>query len=153
MTTHTHVLANQRANARSAFTLIEILIVVAILGILAATVVPQFVRAVTDSQDNSIAMNVHRIRSQIGVYRQQHNAYPTLANFSDQMTLSSDAVGATAAVGTPGFIYGPYLRFIPRNSNTGASLIGGGAIGTSDWYYDENTGAFHGNDSATSFAF
>ena len=92
-------------------------------------------------------------RSQLGVYRQQHNAYPTPANFVDQMTLSSNAAGATAAVGTPGFIYGPYLRFIPRNSNTGTNTVGGGAIGVSDWYYDENTGAFHGNDSTVSFAF
>ena len=153
MTTNTHVLTNQQPNARPAFTLVELLIVIAILGILAATVVPQFVRAVTDSQENSIAMNVHRIRTQLNVYRQQHNTFPTLANFVDQMTLSSDAAGNTAAVGTPGFIYGPYLRFIPRNSNTGTNTITDGAVGTSDWHYDETTGAFHGNDSAESFAF
>ena len=153
MITNPPLLANQRPNARQGFTLVELLIVIAILGILAAAVVPQFVRAVTDSQDSSISMNVHRIRSQLGVYRQQHNSFPTLANFVNQMTMSSDAAGNTAPVGTPGFIYGPYLRFVPRNSNTGTNLVGNGAIGSSDWYYDENTGAFHGNDSATSFAF
>lgn len=153
MTTTSNLAANPRPDAQRAFTLIEILIVVVILGILAATVVPQFVRAVTDSQENSISMNVHRIRTQLGVYRQQHNGFPTLANFVNQMTMASDAAGNTAAIGTPGFIYGPYLRFIPRNSNTGTNTISDGAIGTSDWYYDEATGAFHGNDSAASFAY
>ena len=48
-----------------AFTLIEILIVVVILGVLAAMVIPQFTDATEDAIGNSMAANVKMIRTQI----------------------------------------------------------------------------------------
>ena len=42
---------NIRSNARKAFTLIEILIVVVILGILAAVVIPQFTNAADEANN------------------------------------------------------------------------------------------------------
>ena len=131
---------------RCGFTLVEILIVVVILGILAAIVVPQFTSAAGESRDNSLKMSLYRIRQQIEVYKQQHNStYPTLADFEDQMTQASNADGDTAAPGTGGYPLGPYIREIPKNPHTSGTTVGGGAVGSSDWYYDQTTGEFRAN--------
>ena len=64
---------------RSAFTLVELLIVVVILGILAAVVVPQFSDASTDARVSSLTTNLQTIRGQLELYKLQHNGnYPTL---------------------------------------------------------------------------
>ena len=138
-----------RRLATRGFTLVEILVVVVILGVLAAIVLPQFSNAAGDSKDSALQQNLFRMRQQIELYRQQHNGdYPTLANFIEQMTLVSDQTGATAAIGTSGYTLGPYLQKMPRNPYTDTVPIGDGAVGTSAWYYDESTGHIAPNDSA-----
>jgi len=138
----------RRPQRPKAFTLVEILIVVAILGILAAIVVPQFVSATTEASTNALKMDLHRIRTQIGVYHEQHGEYPELANFVAQMTQASNLAGATAAPGTAGYTLGPYVLEVPSNKLSTSNTVGNGAVGTSDWYYDEDTGDFRANNSA-----
>jgi general secretion pathway protein G len=142
-------MAVKRNSSHRAFTLVEILIVVVILGILAAIVVPQFTSATNESRENALKMSLHRIRQQLEIYEQQHDGdYPSLENFEEQMTLASDSLGNTAAVGTDGFPHGPYIREIPKNPFTSTNTVGDGAVGDSDWYYDEITGEFAANDEA-----
>ncbi len=45
------------------------------------------------------------------------------ASFIDHMTKSSDASGATAAPGTSGYNYGPYLREVPTNPVNGLNTV------------------------------
>ena len=60
----------RRANRkRRGFTLIEILIVVVILGILAAIVVPQFTNASQEATASSIRSQLQTLRGQIELYR------------------------------------------------------------------------------------
>ena len=140
----------RRPKAPKAFTLVEILIVVVILGILAAMVIPQFVSATTEAKQNSSKMDLHRMRTQLELYQQQHGAWPALATFVDQLTLASKADGSTAASGTAGYNLGPYILEVPTNPMTRSNTVGAGAVGSSDWYYAEATGEFRANDSAES---
>ncbi len=146
MILHTQIASRRRAHA---FTLVEILVVVVILGILAAIVVPQFTSAASESRDSSLKMDLYRIRQQIQIYRQQHDGrFPTLADFEAQMTTASDKQGDTAPLGTVGYNLGPYIREVPVNPHTSSRDISAGAIGSSAWFYDETDGTFRANNSA-----
>ena len=62
------------SRTRRAFTLIEILIVVVILGILAAIVIPQFTDASEEAMEASVRTQLQTIRSQIELYNVQNPA-------------------------------------------------------------------------------
>jgi prepilin-type N-terminal cleavage/methylation domain-containing protein len=61
-----------RNKKRSAFTLVEILIVVVIMAILAATIIPQFTDSTKDAKSSTGKFNLHTLRSQIQLYRAHH---------------------------------------------------------------------------------
>ena len=63
----------RRNTVKRGFTLIEILIVVVILGILAAIIVPQFTDAAQDANESSARSQLQSIRSQIELHRVQNN--------------------------------------------------------------------------------
>ncbi len=141
---------------RSGFTLVEILIVVVILGILAAIVVPQFSDASGDAKLSSLVSNLQTVRSQIQLYKIQHNgALPGAgtASVTDALTKYTTAAGAVATTQAPGTgIYGPYLQQIPANPFNGSSVITeDGTLGdggtTSGWEFNTTTGAFVADDS------
>ena len=58
-----------KARANRGFTLIEILIVVVILGILAAIVIPQFTDASQEASESSVKSQLQTMRSQIELFR------------------------------------------------------------------------------------
>ena len=65
---------NYRRNSlKRGFTLIEILIVVVILGILAAIIIPQFTDAAQDAGAASARSQLQTMRSQVELYRVQNN--------------------------------------------------------------------------------
>jgi general secretion pathway protein G len=134
---------------RKAFTLVELLIVVIILGLLAAIVVPQFSEATTDTNISSLRTNLSTIRGQLELYRLQHNnVYPTDAtSFANQMTKKTDLDGTVnAATGK----YGPYLQTIPANPINNSNEVTNSTADTAKgWYYDGATGTFKANDGKT----
>ncbi len=144
--------------AKSGFTLVEILIVVCILGILAAIVIPQFTEASTEAKFSSLCTDLHTLRSQIELYKIQHNGFqPSFVNFVAQMTTYSDISGNTAAAKSVVFYYGPYMRKVPVNqfnNRFDATGIHGllddtGTVGddVGSWEYDETTGAINADDN------
>lgn len=92
------------------FTLVEILIVVVILGILAAIVVPQFTNASNEAVKGALSSQLQTINSQVELYRvRNQGAYP---NFSGDANF-----GWNALVG------GEYLKEAPRNGYTRSATI------------------------------
>lgn len=131
--------ASHRATPRprrgrpAAFTLIEILIVVIILGILASIVIPQFSNASHITRENTMKEDLRYLRSQITVFRFQHRdispgypggstgSTPTATDFIDQMIHFTNDFCATSAAPNPAYPYGPYLSSMPSNPLTGQS--------------------------------
>ncbi|MEM1027102.1 MAG: type II secretion system protein [Planctomycetota bacterium] len=135
-----------RMYAKKGFTLVEILIVVVILGILAAIVIPQFTQASESARASSLKSQLQTIRSQLELYQVQHlGTYPDLATDWTQMTELTNKAGTTDA--SDGDLeFGPYLQKAPQNpftANSGDATNVGGitSVATTDgWAYDENTG-------------
>ena len=107
--------------AKSGFTLVEILIVVVILGILAAIVIPQFTSASTEAKESALVSNLQSMRSQIELYKIHHNdELPgDSANSSvgvDFVTAMTSKTNQDGVVGTTAaHRFGPYMRQIPIN--------------------------------------
>jgi general secretion pathway protein G len=107
-------------NAKKGFTLVEILIVVIILGILAAIVIPQFSNASTEARKNSARSLAQTIRSQIELYKLQHkDVLPVLVGSNATgthwapLTTQTGAAGGAPTSATDTF--GPYLQQVPSN--------------------------------------
>jgi prepilin-type N-terminal cleavage/methylation domain-containing protein len=140
----------QRAIRRNAFTLVEILIVVIILGILATIIIGLFGNSSRDANVGALKDNLRAIRGAIQVYNAQHNGhYPALASFNTQMTQYSNAAGATSAVPATGFNYGPYLLSLPPLSvgtDKGATTVTSTTYSSGfGWGYDATNGKFQAN--------
>jgi general secretion pathway protein G len=142
-----------RANAKAhGFTLIEILIVVVILGILAAIVIPQFNNATTASKSTSVSTTAQTLRGAVQLYYYQHNdTLPPAGNFWTLMTTQTDASGNPYTSGATTGPFGPYMQSIPLNALNFASTVidanvapGSVVSTTCGWEYDYNGGAGNG---------
>jgi prepilin-type N-terminal cleavage/methylation domain-containing protein len=108
----------------SGFSLIEVLIVVVIMAILAATIIPLFSSSTKDARTSTVMINVQALRSPIELYRAEHlTTYPTITNNTlPQLTSATDVNGN---VGTgAAFTYGPYIDAVPINPFNGLATIG-----------------------------
>ena len=117
--------------ARRAFTLIEILIVVVILGILAAIVIPQFTDASDQANVASMKSQLQTMRSQIELFRIQdvvaYNAW--------------DPIAAAPGTEWDPLISGDYLQAAPRNPITNASTVEAAPRVDLGWVWRDKDGA------------
>ena len=147
---------------KRAFTLVEILVVVVVLGILAAMVVPKFSNAAATARASMLADDLRVMRMQVEVFAGQHNvppgypgcdpaAAPTEAAFVAYVTQASKITGETEAPGTAGFPFGPYMRVIPPNPINGLATVeiipDDGSVpavpdGSHGWIYQPSTVTF-----------
>jgi len=153
------------ASKKSGFTLVEILIVVIILGILAAIVIPQFTNASQDARKSSLTSQLQTIRSQLELYKLQHldQAPPDIsgsvtgsvdgAAAFNLMVVKTDADHTANVSGT----FGPYLQATPVNPLANSSAVfvvtadvtpgaasGGASAG---WVYNRVNGKFWATDT------
>lgn len=126
-----------RNQVRKAFTLVEILIVVVILGILAAIVVPQFTNATQDAQAGNIKAQLDTLNNQIELYRARTNAYPDFTSSTVWDTLKT----------------GGYIKNPPKNPYNGSSEVDIGAANNDHgWvWFDSNADGTEDTLAATNF--
>ena len=108
---------------RHGFTLIEILIVVVILGILAAIVIPQFTDAAAEASRSNLQSQLQTIRSQIELYNVQNPA---------------DAYNAATATDVfwDALVQNNYLQTMPKNPlQNGSILVGSAPADGLGWYW------------------
>jgi len=142
------------------FTLVEILIVVIILGILAAIVIPQFTNASEDARKSSLTSQLQTIRSQVELFKLQHrDNYPTgadnIAGGTDptatwnwvKLYQKTDEDGIVSPTGK----FGPYLQAEPVNNLNGFSVVGGAPAAATGWVVDANGKVFATGKTATNW--
>ena len=113
---------------RRAFSLVELVIVVTIIGVLASIAVPRMSRGLADANANALEATLANVRKAIDVYYAEHDDYPGYtpatgapdnAAFVDQLVKYSDGHGNTNPTYSTTYRFGPYLRSpFPRNPKT-----------------------------------
>lgn len=159
------------------FTLVELLIVVIILGILAAVAIPQFGTSTDDAKLSTLESNLAKLRNSVELYYHQHNiSYPGAMSeadgsaiasigacataFEDQMIVYSEVSGVTSNSRTAAAKYGPYIKNakLPKNpfndldtvvcDITETDITVAASGGTAGWKFYSLTGRLIADDGA-----
>ncbi len=125
--------------ARRGFTLVEILIVVVILGILAAIVIPQFTTASMEATRSAVLSQLQTIDNQIELYRAKNPGDTPVADPTEPLVEGGTNNGWGVLVSAE------YLRDEPMNLYTGSTvLVAGNEVAAlaedkgsaNGWYYE-----------------
>lgn len=153
-----------RTLGRKGFSLVELVVVIVIIGILAAIAIPRLSRGTSGAGTAAVAANLSYMRQAINLYAAEHNGSypgPDAAKFANQLTLFSDASGATNPSKTAVYKYGPYLQSIPscpvgENAGSNAVLVDTTnsppavvVAGGEGWVYNSSTGELLVNSTKT----
>lgn len=160
------------------FTLIEMIIVVIIMGILAAVIIPRISMTTDQARLNTLKTNLTAMRSSVEIYIAQHDgAYPggnsitggvpddeaaAATAFLQQLTQYTEFDGTVSATKTADAKYGPYIKGggLPTNpyndsnavvcdiTTTDITTRDWDGTGTAGWHFYTNTGVLVANDSA-----
>lgn len=120
------------------FTLIELMIVVAIIGVLAAIAVPKFAELIRKSGEGQIKGNLGAIRSALAIYYgDMEGAYPADAY---SLTIGGKYLSAIPSIKVPN--YHASTTVIRHNLNTNPFGCGSGyVLDTGEWIYWSDDGS------------
>ncbi len=129
---------------RSGFTLVELVVVVLILGILAAVAAPKVLNTSDDARLNSSLQSLTIVRDAIELYKAENGSLPGGGTLEDDL---ADYIRGQFPVVNVGGNKGK--RDI-KVDNTSGGLASGAVSGTQGWIYNSVTGEFSINSTATS---
>ncbi len=94
---------NGRATAQAGFTLLEIMVVLVIIGVMAALIAPRFIERADEAKVETTKVQMKNIAQALKLYRLQHGSYPS----------SSDGLNALVAAGKNGK---RYMDALPKDA-------------------------------------
>lgn len=127
---------------KSNWSYVEVISITVVLSVAAMSVVPKFTLASRESMTCGLIDGLHRMRSQLDLYRVQHgNCLPPVDSFESFKTNMTTMMGQ----------YGLYVGKIPVNpfNNLNTVRFDGKPAGTGEagWRIDTRSGLFQSDDS------
>jgi general secretion pathway protein G len=105
------LLSKHRAHKRArGFTLIEIMVVVVILGILAALVVPKLIGRVDESRVAAAKLDINNLKAALTMYKLDNQRYPTT-----EQGLQALVTKPTSGPEPKGWRSGGYIEKLPND--------------------------------------
>ncbi len=124
--------------ARKGFSLVELVVVVLILGIIAAVAAPKMFNTASDARTNSTKQSLVVVRNAIELYKAQNSTYPTAGNIATDLKP---------------FLKGPFPS-VQMGANQNATVVASTQnpitapeAGTAGWVYNQTTGDLSVNDA------
>lgn len=144
---------------KSAFSLIEMVVVTVIIAIIAAIAVPRMSRAAQGSGDAALSANLATIRSAIELYTMDHNGNLPGINLLGCLTLYSNEAGGFSSNKSVTYYMGPYIKGptlppLPVGSKKGgtnykyvtdATAVPPSGSTLQGWWWNTATGEFRAN--------
>lgn len=158
---------------RAGFSMVELVIVIVILGIIAAIAIPRISSGTKNAGESALRANLATVRNAIDWYYGEHNTvFPGVKAaggafgvadsqeaFTNQLLLYTKSDGTVSEALDAAFPYGPYVRgsfpSLPVGTNAGKNnikivsqvglLTSTNTDDTSGWIYNPTTGQFIAN--------
>ena len=128
-------------NNKKGFTLIELMIVVAIIGILAAIAIPKFADLINKSKEGATKGALSSVRSALQVYYGDNEGwFPTDSDFTQSLLLNSKYINEIPVAKLPTTGH-PDTKAVSIFSSSTVSGVFSGGTGTNDaggWAYFNN---------------